>query len=63
MDYVALREKPRQLLALTSLEVAEFDELLTDFAPAWERWHTLDGKRRQFAATANARMPYWPAAA
>lgn len=53
MDYVALREKPRQLLALTSLEVAEFDELLTDFAPAWKRyhrWHTLEGKMRQFPA-------------
>ena len=53
MDYVALREKPRQFLALTSLHMAEFDELLTDFAPAWERhhrWHTLEGKRRQFAA-------------
>lgn len=48
-----MREKPRQFLALTSLEVTEFDELLTDFTPAWERhhrWHTLEGKRRQFAA-------------
>lgn len=53
MDYVCLREKPRQFLVLTSLEVAELDELLTDFAPAWERyhrWHTLEGKRRAFAA-------------
>lgn len=53
MNYLALREKPRQFLALTSLEVAEFEELLTDFAPAWERyhrWHTLEGKVRQFAA-------------
>ena len=53
MDYIALRTKPRQFLALTSLHVAEFDDLLPDFAPAWERyyrWHTLDGKRRQFAA-------------
>ena len=53
MDYVALREKPRPFLALTSLHVAEFDDLLADFAPAWERyhrWHTLEGKRRQFAA-------------
>lgn len=50
MDYITLRERPRQFLALTSLQVAEFDELLTDFAPAWERyhrWHTLDGERRQ----------------
>lgn len=36
MDYRALREKPRQFLALTSLQVAEFDELLTDCAPAWD---------------------------
>ncbi|RIY06350.1 helix-turn-helix domain-containing protein [Hymenobacter rubripertinctus] len=53
MDYVALREKPRPFLALTSLQVPEFDDLLTDFAPAWERyhrWHTLEGKRRAFVA-------------
>jgi len=53
MDFIALREKPRQFLALTSLRVAEFDDLLMGFAPAWERhhrWHTLDGKRRQFVA-------------
>lgn len=50
---MALRERPRQFLALTSLHVAEFDALLTDFAPAWERyhrWHTLAGKRRPFPA-------------
>lgn len=49
MDYVALRTRPRQFLALTSLHVAEFDDLLTDFAPAWEqhqRWHTLEGTKR-----------------
>jgi Helix-turn-helix of DDE superfamily endonuclease len=49
MDYVALRGRPRQFLALTSLHVAEFDDLLTDFAPAWEqyqRWHTLEGHKR-----------------
>jgi len=48
-----LREKPRQFLALTSLLPEEFEDLLTDFAPAWERhhrWHTLEGKRRAFAA-------------
>lgn len=50
MNYLTLRERPRQFLALTSLHVAEFDELLTDFAPAWERyhrWHTLDGAVRR----------------
>ena len=53
MDYVTLREKPRQFLSLTSLHVAKFDDLLTDFAPAWEhyhRWRTLADKRRQFPA-------------
>lgn len=50
MEYAALRTRPRQFLALTSLHVAEFDALLADFAPAWERyhrWHTLDGKVRR----------------
>lgn len=53
MDYLALRERPSQFLALTSLHIAEFDDLLPDFTAAWERhqrWHTLEGKRRQFAA-------------
>ena len=51
MNYLALRERPAQFLALTSLLPAEFDELLTDFAPRWERYHrfhTLDGDRRRF---------------
>ena len=50
MNYLALRERPAQFLALTSLQVAEFDALLTDFSPAWERYHryhTLDGAVRQ----------------
>lgn len=45
---MTLRERPRQFLALTSLQVAEFDELLTGFAPARERYHcwpTLNGQR------------------
>ncbi|WP_400194298.1 transposase family protein [Hymenobacter sp. B81] len=53
MDYVAIREWPRQFVALTSLHVAEFDDLLTDFAPAWvqyQRWHTLDGAKRRLPA-------------
>jgi hypothetical protein len=53
MHYLTLRERPRQFLALTSLHVAEFDDLLTDFAPAWERyhrWHTLDGALRRLPA-------------
>ncbi|AWM31875.1 transposase family protein [Hymenobacter nivis] len=53
MDYLSLRERPRQFLALTSLRAAEFDDLLTDFAPAWERhhrYHTLEGTQRAFPA-------------
>ncbi len=53
MDYVTLRARPTQFLALTSLVPAEFDELLTDFAPRWERYHrfyTLDGARRRIPA-------------
>ena len=46
MNYLALRERPTQFLALTSLLPAEFDKLLTHFAPRRERnprFHTLDG--------------------
>ena len=63
MNYLALRERPAQFLALTSLLPAEFDELLTDFAPRWERYHryhTLDGERRRIPAhreRANATLP------
>ena len=51
MNYLVLHERPTQFLALTSLLPVEFDELLTDFAPAWERYHryyTLEGQVRQF---------------
>ena len=63
INYLALRERPTQFLALTSLLPAEFDELLTDFAPRWERYHryhTLDGERRRIPAhreRANATLP------
>ncbi|MGI4735754.1 MAG: transposase family protein [Janthinobacterium lividum] len=63
MNYLALRERPTQFLALTSLHVAEFDDLLTHFTPRWERYHryhTLDGQVRQFPAhkeRANALLP------
>ena len=53
MNYLALRERPPQFLALTSLLPAEFDDLLTDFTPRWERhhrYHTLDGDRRRIPA-------------
>ena len=55
MDYLTLRERPGPFLALTSLVPAEFEELLTDFAPAWERYHryhTLDGAKRRLPAYA-----------
>ncbi len=63
MNYLALRERPTQFLALTSLLPAEFDEPLTHFEPRWERYHRyhiLDGQRRQFPAhqeRANATLP------
>ena len=63
MNHLALRERPTQFLALTSLLPAEFDELLTHFEPRWKRYHryhTLDGQRRQFPAhqkRANATLP------
>lgn len=63
MNYSVLRERPTQFLALTSRLPAEFDALLTDFAPAWERYHryhTLDRQLRRFPAhqeRANATPP------
>ena len=53
MNYLVLRERPTQFLALTSLLPAEFDDLLIDFVPRWERhqrYHTLDGTRRRIPA-------------
>lgn len=50
VSYSALRERASQFLARVRLHVAEFADLLTDFGPAWERYHryhTLDGARRQ----------------
>ena len=63
VDYRGLRERPTQFLALTSLLPAEFDALLTAFAPRWERYHryhTLDGERRRMPAhreRANTKLP------
>ena len=50
---MALRERPAQFLALTNLLPVEFDGLLTNFAPRWERhhrYHTLGGHRRRIPA-------------
>ncbi|GAA4012051.1 hypothetical protein GCM10022408_25810 [Hymenobacter fastidiosus] len=54
-DYLVLRERPRRFPTLSSLLPADLDELLTDFAPAWERYHryhTLDGAKRRLPAHA-----------
>jgi hypothetical protein len=62
MDIDALRQKPAQFLALTSLTVDEFDHVLTHFEPQWERfyrYHTLEGKPRNkpcFAEHGNATL-------
>lgn len=60
MNLLALRQNPAQFLAMTSLHPQEFDDLLEDFAPEWERFYryrTLDGKLRNkpcFAEHGNA---------
>ncbi len=53
MLYTDIRENEKQFLALTSLQVAEFDTLLAAFAPCWERYyryHTLEGHYRRIPA-------------
>ena len=50
MNYSALRGRSSQFLALTSLHVAKFGDVLLAFGPAWERYHrchTLDGAVRR----------------
>jgi hypothetical protein len=50
MNYENIRTKEKQFKALTSLTVAEFDELLRLFAPLWDSWirhFTISGKPRQ----------------
>jgi DDE superfamily endonuclease/Helix-turn-helix of DDE superfamily endonuclease len=49
MDYTDFSKKPKQFLSLTSLEVEEFELLLQNFKPRWERYYrsrTLEGKHR-----------------
>lgn len=51
MDYQDFIGKPKQFLALTSIEVDEFNALLKVFTPLWERhyrYNTLEGKKRAF---------------
>ena len=60
MNYRALRERPTQFLALTSLRPAEFDAFLPHFAPRWERhyrYHTLNDHRRRIPAHRGAVGP------
>lgn len=49
MDYQTLKQHPSQFLALTSLFPDEFDALLAEFTPRWERYYryrTLEGRYR-----------------
>lgn len=50
MDYPTLKQNQSQFLALTSLLPDEFDALLAEFTPRWERYYryrTLEGAYRQ----------------
>ncbi len=66
MDYLTLKQKQTQFLALTSLLPDEFDALLNAFAPNWERYYryrTLEGKYRQqpaYAERVNATLKGTP---
>lgn len=49
MNYHEQKEHASNFLSLTSLSVLEFEYLLTNFTPLWERYyryHTLEGKKR-----------------
>ena len=50
MEYSIISKKSSQFIALTSLQVEEFEWLLKDFSPICEkyfRYHTLEGKTRK----------------
>lgn len=50
MEYSVISKNSTQFLALTSLQVNEFETLQTEFRPVCEtyfRYHTLEGKRRK----------------
>jgi len=54
MDYQIISQNPKQFLALTTIEVSEFEQILVYFSPAWEkyyRYRTLEGKRRKHPRT------------
>jgi len=66
MDYPVLKQNQSQFLALTSLYPDEFDRLLAEFAPRWERYYryrTLEGAYRQqpaYQERANATLKGTP---
>ena len=49
MNYQDQKQHPPNFLALTSLTLPEFEYLLKEFAPLWQKYykyHTLEGKKR-----------------
>lgn len=66
MDYQVLRQNQSQFLALTSLYPDEFDRILAEFTPRWERYYryrTLEGAYRQqpaYQERANATLKGTP---
>lgn len=56
MDLQKIKNKEKQFLSLTSLYVAEFDELLVCFSTRWQSYfkyhHVRDGRRRSKPLTA-----------
>ena len=60
MNYDDLKQHPTSFLALTSLTLTEFEYLLQEFTPLWNKYykyHTLEGKKRilpPFAEHGNA---------
>ena len=54
MDYQVISKNEKQFLSLTSLQVIEFEELHSIFAPICEkyfRYHTLEGKKRKIISS------------
>jgi len=50
MNYFKIRNRSRQFLSVTGLQVEEFDFLYSSFSPRWRnfyRIHTIEGKKRK----------------
>ena len=50
MNYKNIRTRPTQFLSVTSLNVAEFDYLLSTFSGRWRNYyriHNIEGKKRK----------------